>query len=216
MQAIWGIRTLGNLMTKMKNKQFDLSARFFRYIYDIRRYCMHNWYTFWYGILSRMMGVTLGKRVAFNGPITIDRFKYSRIVIGDGCVFNSHWLFNPRGISRCMLTTTTDSARIIIGAHSGMSGVSIVARKEVCIGNNVNIGAGTRIGDSDDHPELLDTKIAPINIGNNVFIGMNSLILKGVSIGDNSVIGAGSVVTKSIPANCIAAGVPCKVIRQID
>jgi acetyltransferase-like isoleucine patch superfamily enzyme len=48
-----------------------------------------------------------------------------------------------------------------------------------------------------------------------VLIGTNAIVLKGVSIGDNSVIGAGSVVTKSIPANCIAAGNPCRVIREL-
>ncbi len=55
----------------------------------------------------------------------------------------------------------------------------------------------------------------PITIGNNVWIGAGSTILAGVTIGDNSVIGAGSVVTKSIPANVIAVGVPCKVKREI-
>jgi len=55
----------------------------------------------------------------------------------------------------------------------------------------------------------------PITIGNNVWIGGNSVILPGVTIGDNTIIGAGSVVTKSIPANVIAAGNPCKVIRAI-
>ncbi|MDE6474376.1 MAG: sugar O-acetyltransferase [Clostridia bacterium] len=55
----------------------------------------------------------------------------------------------------------------------------------------------------------------PITIGNNVWIGAGSTILAGVKIGDNSVIGAGSVVTKSIPANVIAVGVPCKVKREI-
>lgn len=78
------------------------------------------------------------------------------------------------------------------------------------------VGADTCIGDTDDHPERLDTKPAPVVIGDNVFIGMHCLILKGVTIGENSIIGAGSVVTKDIPANCVAAGVPCKVIRYLD
>lgn len=55
----------------------------------------------------------------------------------------------------------------------------------------------------------------PITIGNNVWIGAGSTILAGVEIGDNTVIGAGSVVTKSIPSNVVAVGVPCKVKREI-
>lgn len=55
----------------------------------------------------------------------------------------------------------------------------------------------------------------PITIGNNVWIGAGSTVLAGVTIGDNTVIGAGSVVTKSIPGNVIAVGVPCKVQREI-
>lgn len=56
----------------------------------------------------------------------------------------------------------------------------------------------------------------PITIGNNVWIGAGSTVLAGVTIGDNTVIGAGSVVKKSIPANVIAVGVPCKVLREIN
>lgn len=55
----------------------------------------------------------------------------------------------------------------------------------------------------------------PITVGNNVWIGAGSTILAGVEIGDNTVIGAGSVVTKSIPANVVAVGVPCRVLRKI-
>ena len=56
----------------------------------------------------------------------------------------------------------------------------------------------------------------PVHIGNNVWIGAGAVILPGVTIGDNSVIGAGSVVTKDIPANVVAVGNPCKVIREIS
>ena len=55
----------------------------------------------------------------------------------------------------------------------------------------------------------------PIHIGNKVWIGANSVVLPGVTIGENSVIGAGSIVTRDIPANVIAAGNPCRVIREI-
>ncbi|MDR1997721.1 MAG: sugar O-acetyltransferase [Candidatus Margulisbacteria bacterium] len=55
----------------------------------------------------------------------------------------------------------------------------------------------------------------PVHIGRNVWIGSGAQVLPGVTIGDNSVIGAGSVVTQDIPANVVAAGVPCRVLREI-
>ena len=196
-------------------KKLDLSARLFKSLHAFKRFCLSGFYTVCGRMLSRCMGVKLGRGVLFNGPITIDRFKYSRIAIGDGVIFNSHRAFNPRGCQPCILQTATDFAEIEIGAGTGLSGVSIVSWQSVKIGRNVMIGAGTIIGDTDDHPERLGTKPAPVVIGNNVFIGMHTLVLKGVTIGDNAVIGAGSVVNKDIPANCVAAGVPCKVVRML-
>ena len=60
------------------------------------------------------------------------------------------------------------------------------------------------------------TKIGKIIIGNNVFIGMNSILLPNIKIGDNCIIGAGSVVTKSMPENSVICGNPAKVINSID
>ena len=56
----------------------------------------------------------------------------------------------------------------------------------------------------------------PINVGNNVWIGGNVVVLPGVTIGDNCVIGAGSIVVKDIPKNSVAFGNPCKVIKSIE
>jgi galactoside O-acetyltransferase len=71
------------------------------------------------------------------------------------------------------------------------------------------------IGDRNDHESRFpEWQPIPITIGNNVWIGMNSVIMRGVTIGENSIIGANSVVTKDIPANVIAAGNPCKVIKE--
>ena len=84
------------------------------------------------------------------------------------------------------------------------------------IGNNVKVGANTVITDTDWHYE--DTRSgrdADVYIGDNVWLGYGVVVLKGVTIGENSVIGARSVVTHDIPANVIAAGNPCKVIREI-
>lgn len=71
------------------------------------------------------------------------------------------------------------------------------------------------------HPLDVERRISgleyalPITVGNNVWIGAHVCVLPGISIGDNTVIGAGSVVTKNIPANVLAYGNPCKVIREI-
>ena len=146
--------------------------------------------------------------------MTVRRFQCSTISIGDRCTFNSSSRFNARGINhRCILETGKPGAVLKIGNRCGFSGCSIVADKEVIIGDHVMVGANTCIGDRDDHPDRLGTSPQPVHIGNNVFIGMHCIVMKGVTIGDTSIIGAGSIVTKDIPANCIAAGVPCKVIK---
>lgn len=91
---------------------------------------------------------------------------------------------------------------------------------KVKIGDNAQIAPNVSIYTA-GHPIHPDSRNSgyeygiPITIGDNVWIGGNAVILPGVTIGDNAVIGAGSVVTKDIPANVIAAGNPCRVIREI-
>lgn len=85
---------------------------------------------------------------------------------------------------------------------------------DVFIGPNVNIYAATHPIDKERRNQNLEKGI-PVSIGNSVWIGGNVTILPGVSSGDNTVVGAGSVVTKSLPANVVAAGNPCKVIKTI-
>jgi len=65
------------------------------------------------------------------------------------------------------------------------------------------------------HPSEIDLGERPVVIGNDVWIGCNSIVLRGVHIGDNSIVGAGSVVTKNIPANSLAVGNPARCIREL-
>ncbi len=113
-----------------------------------------------------------------------------------------------------------------IGDNSSIGyGTSISVAKEVTIGKDTLISVNCLIMDSDDHPinpskRLLKQQVDPENInpviiGNNVWIGACTAILKGVTIGNNSIVGTHSVVTQNIPANCICAGVPAKIIKYI-
>ncbi len=108
------------------------------------------------------------------------------------------------------------NARIIIGDNVFINnGVTISAKKEIVIGNNTIIADQTTIYDTDWHSmDGEKTKISPIKIGNNVWIGAKAIILKGVIVGDNSIIGAGSVVTKNVLNNSIVGGNPAKFIRN--
>lgn len=104
-----------------------------------------------------------------------------------------------------------------------MTGGSIVVESSITIGSNVSVGANTIICDTDFHPvdslrRLQDPnhgETAPIKIEDNVFIGMQCLILKGVTIGTGSAIGAGSIVTKDVPPAVVVAGNPARVIREL-
>lgn len=90
---------------------------------------------------------------------------------------------------------------------------------KIVIGKKVMFGPAVTIA-TVGHPIQPDLReymyTAPVTIGDNCWIGAGTTICPGVSIGENTVIGAGSVVIKDIPANCVAAGNPCRVIREID
>lgn len=93
----------------------------------------------------------------------------------------------------------------------------ILCRENIKIGNNFMASDNVYIRDNDGHRFSVNNicnKFGPIEIGDNVWLGRNVLVLKGVKIGDNVIVGAGSVVSKSIPANSIAAGNPAKVIKK--
>ncbi|HVZ10834.1 MAG TPA: DapH/DapD/GlmU-related protein [Candidatus Paceibacterota bacterium] len=179
---------------------------------------------FWYSYV-RASGVRIGRGLVLYGRPTISRARESIIQLGDQATLCSDSYYNDIGVNHeVILRTKTTSAAIIIGNNFGMSGGALCARERITIGDNVMLGANVTISDNDSHPlgavlrrqGSKDMIVKPVVIGNDVWIGADSYVGKGVSIGDNVVIGAKSVVTKSIPANCIAAGVPCRIIRQLD
>lgn len=142
--------------------------------------------------------------------------------MGKNIIFNNSLKSNLVGLFKPSTIYIQKGASLTIGDNTGFSGVSIYCSKKISIGNNVNCGGNVSIWDTDFHPldysdrsinDLTKIKSLAVSIGNDVFIGGHSIILKGVSIRDRSIIGAGSVVTKAIPPDEIWAGNPAKFIK---
>ncbi len=174
-------------------------------IYNNLKYCLYP-------------NVILGRKNSFMGICKFRNKPGGKITIGNNCSFLSTSTSNLIGINRpCIITTQDSNAEIVIGNNCGFSGTVIGAFCKIELKNNVRCGANTLITDSDWHlDDPRAGKAAPILIEENVWLGEGVKVLKGVIIGKNSIIGAGSVITKSIPADVVAAGNPCKVIKSID
>lgn len=148
----------------------------------------------------------------------------ARISIGDNFYFSSGDAVNPMTSNLQGAVYVEPGAELTIGSNVGMSSTRIWVHDSVAVGDNVKLGACVLITDTDAHPmdymarrtSNEGTKSAPIVIEDDVWVGAHCIILKGVTIGERSIIGAGSVVTKSIPADCVAAGNPCKIIRKLE
>lgn len=198
-----------------KKYKEDRSAFVFKFFNMIRVRTIRIYSTFAVRLKLSLMNIKIGENCTFHGKALFFRSPLSEIKIGNNCTFVSHSYINPRGVNhRCMFQTSEKGAYIHIGDNCGFSGVSIVSSVGVTIKNNVLIGANVKIGDREDHMERYNVPPKPIVIEENAWIGMNSIILKGVRIGCNSIIAAGSIVTKDIPDNCIAGGVPCRLIKE--
>ena len=153
---------------------------------------------------------------------------YVSVVRGGACSIGNNFMLinsiadNPIGrIQKCSFFVDKNGM-LKIGDNVAMSFTALYCSHQIIIEDNVMIGGGTCIYDTDFHSlttaERLkdnDEKIAtgPVIIEQNVFIGANCTILKGVTIGKNSIVGACSVVTKNIPPNEIWAGNPAKFIK---
>ncbi len=123
-----------------------------------------------------------------------------------------------------------------VGNFTLLNGALVMAEERIVIGSHCLISWNVGIADSDFHPlppaqRIIDAhalapffkdrpprpklKTMPVIISDNVWIGMNAIILKGVTIGENSVVAAGAVVTKSVPPNVVVAGNPAVITKQL-
>lgn len=191
-------------------------------IWIVLFFIRNNIYTFLLRFLFYINNVKYGTNVKTYGAVPMLRInrKAGAVRIGNNCVFNN---YNDVGwYSKCSIWVRRDAV-LTIGDNSGFNGVLLYTAKKIEIGNHVKVGGGTKIFDTDFHPinfelrryTLDKTKTASVKIEDDVFIGTNCIICKGVSIGSRSIVAAGSVVTRSIPSDEIWGGNPAKKIKNI-
>lgn len=177
--------------------------------------------------LLRLNGVRIGMDAKLLGKINLYRMQGKGISIGHRCVLSSDFQANPlnRG-AYVSFTLLEKNSLISIGNDCGLSSCSIISKISVKIGNEVLVGAGVIITDTDFHKigsynrryhsNQVDIACKPVCIEDNVWLGANVMILKGVTIGRNSVVAAGSIVTKTVAPDTLVAGIPARAIKKID
>lgn len=179
-----------------------------------------------YPYINRMIlksyGAVLGKNIQISGKVHWLIWG-GKVRIGDNLYFSSGDAVNPIGSNLQGAIYVESGASLMIGNDVGMSSTRMWIHDSIKIGDHVKIGGCVLMTDTDAHPMDFmarrssneGTKAAPIVIEDDVWIGAHSIILKGVTIGARSIIGAGSIVTKSVPADCVTAGNPCRVIKKL-
>lgn len=178
-------------------------------------------------LLCLIWGIEYKRGLKFEGPMIISARKKGQIKIDEGCVFNSRVSGNLAGMSRpTVIDAHYSGARIEIGERSGFSSVTLSARKKIRIGKRCKIGADTRIYDHDFHSldpvarassqDQENVRSKEVLIGDDVFIGAQSIVLKGTRIGDRSIIAAGSVIFGlDIPADSLVRGNPAQIHKTV-
>lgn len=167
-----------------------------------------------HGVMAHVLGLVLRRRFGRSGivlacgglPLASIDDRGGRIEVGNCALFSGVRLECWRG------------ALIAIGDGTYLNrGTEIVAARSVRIGRDCKIARDVIIMDTDQHG-IGDgsAPVAPVRIGDRVWIGARAIVLKGVSVGDDSVIGAGSVVTRDVPERSVVAGVPARLLRRLD
>lgn len=136
--------------------------------------------------------------------------------LGKGSILSVHGTFH---MYEGATIVVFDGGHIEVGNNSYMNASLLQCASRITIGDDCAIASDALIQDTDFHP-MLDSEgrekqsSIPICIGNKVWVGAKAIILKGVTIGDGAVVAAGAVVTKDVPAHCIVAGNPARVVRE--
>ena len=178
-------------------------------------------------IKLRACGICVGRHCVIHGHVGVNIAPSAKVSIGDNFYMSSGGHRNPLCGNIEGFFYAGENACICIGNHVGMSSTVLRAAQSITIGNYVKIGANVKVMDADAHAldfnvrrvreeDAKQKRCAPVVIEDDVLIGVNSIILKGVTIGARSIIGAGSVVTKSVPSDCVACGNPARVVKILN
>lgn len=176
-------------------------------------------------LLAWIWGVKHGRNLLFQGKTIIRTRRKGDIVLGDNVVFNADSNTNLVGLLNPTILDVRFGGRIEIGDRTGTSSVVISSKSSVKIGSRCKIGGNVRIFDHDFHSLDSEIRCTPddrnnirsneIEIGDDCFIGTNSIILKGTKIGDRSIIAAGSVIFGlSIPPDSLVKGNPAILMNR--
>ena len=179
----------------------------------------------WAKLFLKSSGVEFGPGLRLRTAPFVVKLKNSTIVLGERVSISNGLAENPAGVfHRTVLAAARPGATLRIGDDVGISGAVLYAEQSIEIGDRCLIGAGATIYDTDFHalaPAERHVRFspqvgtAPVKLGNDVWIGAEAMILKGVVIGDNAIVGARALVTKDVPAGAIAGGVPAKVVSWV-
>jgi len=176
----------------------------------------------WIRLAFSMHGVRWGRGWRIFGMPTLQLHRGSTLVLGDGLQLRSWPSSNPLTPNHPVVFATRSAQAVIrVGVDCGFTGATLVAAERIEIGDRVLVGANATIIDTDFHPldpvrrraSINAGASAPIVIEDDVFIGMNALVLKGVRLGTGCVVGAGSVVTEDVDPGATVAGNPATVTR---
>lgn len=173
----------------------------------------------------RLQGCEFGSDFTTTGHCSFKARAEQSIRIGSHVRFLAGWRSNRVGLSGSVLLQTFGEGVIDIGNHSGGSAVVLSARSRISIGQYVSLGGNVKIYDHDFHALEADkrrlgqfeqephVRSSPVVIGNDVFVGANAIILKGVTLGERCIVAAGSVVFKgNYPPDCLIAGNPAQIV----
>jgi len=179
-------------------------------------------------LILRWLGCAYGRGLLVDGHVIIRVARRGAIRIGENVGINSRTGSNLVGRTNPTILHCTGDGHITFGDNSGCSFAVLSSKSSIRIGNNTKIGGNARIYDHDYHAldylsrrspvdDIAACKTAPIVIGDDILIGTNAIILKGVTIGERSIVGAGAVVSiKNVPPGSVLAGNPARILRNLE